>query len=440
MFGTHVTLEWVIGEERYLDIVQLPTSAEHSTRLGVKRQKKFLQLQKRAAIVTTRFVTIMLAMIVIATSGLFPLAERERSRSHAGIQRAHDLEHEAWLRTDRQFFVNLLDKEADSEWRIDTAKEWVYRLDHDVAPPTIELQEINVIGDIALVDTLIQYHEQNHPSRFSNLSPVGAKIYREVRFYRRDGERWLRTLPPNAFWGPLQEIQTPHLRFRFYAHDARLVTPLAAEMEEIFLAMHQAVGLEQPSTTRRLMLEFVPRALHGESFAGDWILISSPLMLSIPKEISNQTVIVDSLVSRFASRVLDDVRQPYGYWRKPLWRTLHAGVHSWLMLEVGHHAPVWSEDAEAVFQYRLTLQNPLMLDEIAYVRNTADEQREWYWHLKKGESMVQYATEQYGRNRLPALLEGLSTHQSWDDLIPSLYQISRQEFETGWNEYLNNYR
>jgi hypothetical protein len=51
-------------------------------------------------------------------------------------------------------------------------------------------------------------------------------------------------------------------------------------------------------------------------------------------------------------------------------------------------------------------------------------------------AFVEYAANAYGRDRLPALIEGMKRHDSWETLIPAVYGVSAAEFEAGWQAWL----
>jgi hypothetical protein len=51
-------------------------------------------------------------------------------------------------------------------------------------------------------------------------------------------------------------------------------------------------------------------------------------------------------------------------------------------------------------------------------------------------TLVEYAVAAYGYEQLPVLLADLAQHDTWDTLLPAVYDISSTEFEEGWQEYL----
>ena len=51
-------------------------------------------------------------------------------------------------------------------------------------------------------------------------------------------------------------------------------------------------------------------------------------------------------------------------------------------------------------------------------------------------TVIDYVVDTYGRQRLPDLVVGFRTHSTWDSMIPAVFGISAQEFESGWQAHL----
>ena len=51
-------------------------------------------------------------------------------------------------------------------------------------------------------------------------------------------------------------------------------------------------------------------------------------------------------------------------------------------------------------------------------------------------TMVEYAVETYGQERLPMLVTGLDKHDNWESLLTAVFDVSAAEFEAGWQAYL----
>jgi hypothetical protein len=51
-------------------------------------------------------------------------------------------------------------------------------------------------------------------------------------------------------------------------------------------------------------------------------------------------------------------------------------------------------------------------------------------------TVIDYMIATYGRHSLARLLDGMHHHDSWQSLIPSVFSVSTEEFESGWQAYL----
>lgn len=51
-------------------------------------------------------------------------------------------------------------------------------------------------------------------------------------------------------------------------------------------------------------------------------------------------------------------------------------------------------------------------------------------------TLLEYAVDANGRERLPRLVTDLGQYESWETLIPAVYDVSSAEFEAGWQAYL----
>jgi hypothetical protein len=43
---------------------------------------------------------------------------------------------------------------------------------------------------------------------------------------------------------------------------------------------------------------------------------------------------------------------------------------------------------------------------------------------------------QYGRDKLPALLRAMEIERSWDELTMAVFGVSATQFEADWNRYV----
>jgi hypothetical protein len=53
-------------------------------------------------------------------------------------------------------------------------------------------------------------------------------------------------------------------------------------------------------------------------------------------------------------------------------------------------------------------------------------------------TLIDYAVDTYGKEQLPLLLNVLDTETGWETLIPTVFGVSANEFEAGWQVYLED--
>jgi hypothetical protein len=53
-------------------------------------------------------------------------------------------------------------------------------------------------------------------------------------------------------------------------------------------------------------------------------------------------------------------------------------------------------------------------------------------------TLVSYAMDSYGFSALPSLIEAMGEHNTWEGLIPAVFGVSAEEFEQGWQAYLDS--
>jgi hypothetical protein len=51
-------------------------------------------------------------------------------------------------------------------------------------------------------------------------------------------------------------------------------------------------------------------------------------------------------------------------------------------------------------------------------------------------TVIDYVIATYGRRSLARLLDGMHQYDSWQSLIPAVFSVSMEEFESGWQAYL----
>jgi hypothetical protein len=263
--------------------------------------------------------------------------------------------------------------------------------------------------------------------------------YLETRFYQETDRGWLQIRPGPTFWGARQIYETDHLRFLFYSRDAELIEPHLTAIDQIYLTLHDLVGQQPPTTTAKLLIALTPEMVAGRGISNERIDVTSPVMARIPESLTPTAYISQSIVSRLSFWVVN------GYGHDPAlpsfaagWRGVMRGLRGWLRTDLlGQHWP-WDARAAAFFQEHYPQRLPLTVATLTSWSETPweDDQNRRLWQAGAAESMLNYAVDTYGRDRLAVLVQGLRQHDSWEELIPAVFDMSVAEFEAGWNAYL----
>lgn len=373
-----------------------------------------------------------MALVVLAAA-ILALAAWQRARDNivrvrGDIEGVIVLESRAWATGDDELRANLIDADASSGWR--NRFDWVeaiYRRwsGENADMPQVEVRDIELLGDVALVQTVVTQ---------TNASWAPAP-YRETRFYRNVGGRWLRTEPNAAFWGAEQTIDTAHFHFKYYERDAETVETLAAEAEALYARLRADAGLEPDPATRRMTIEVLPRMdVMSWRFAGDVLTIPSPALLPVPVDHPDTDRLARSLARPLSARVLQEALA-----EAPVqsgWRPLVDGMARWAGWQAGPLPSPWEMHLGDHLREFLASGQPPSLG-IFTVPWPYSLDR--WTRAKAAETVIDFVVATYGREKLPALLRAFSVHTSWDTLIPDVFGVPRSVFEERWQRFIMVY-
>ncbi len=250
-------LEWQVGGESG----EWETIAE----IGPKKPRR------RAP----RWVWITLAGVILVAAGVGYLVLRQRveelnKQITFQIQAVMELETQAWNRGDASTYLAQQD-DSDLKWYAEQAQIIQFQIEAGNTfalnvPHSAEVQNVNVQGDIAWVET----HEET-----SN-GPV-----RRMRFYRKTGRGWLHTAPDPAFWGQAVEYHYgDQLILRFHKRDQPYVEPAIDTLGKAFYDICDTVGC---AAGFRYEINVVDRYNFGEGGLNTTKILS-PWISGIPLE------------------------------------------------------------------------------------------------------------------------------------------------------------
>lgn len=374
-----------------------------------------------------RMALILCVGLFTVTSATFVPAQQREVWAHNEVRAALQEEELAWKRNDEASYQELIDPLVHSQWQ----REW--RIPWNIDPAA--RQEMGLIAadveawaDLVRVKTLFT---QPFPADWRSVP------YRENRFYQQTATGWVRTLPTSAYWGEVRSLETLHLRFEFYEPDAATIIPLASRLERVYLTLYDLFDLTPPMDEPKLTLAVVPEPVRAGSAYDGRLRFTSPLLARVPQGLSDADHLAHQMVSRFTARVLNETLIVTGYSNIDGWQNLLRALRGWLRTVVLEDRSPWHQQAEAAFRTLRQAYPDLRLADIndPYPVPVSNREAEM-WQYMVAESVVAYAVERYGWERLPAFVRGLGEYSYWNGLIPRTFGVSVEEFEAGWQQYL----
>ncbi|HXF61728.1 MAG TPA: hypothetical protein VNK95_08925, partial [Caldilineaceae bacterium] len=263
MAQQRIIFEWII-EENQLEGWQSGGEAGDAWSFGLSAGERLVVNR------LVRALSLFLVIVCAAAGAALTPAERERVVAQDGIQFALNHENRAWRTRDRALFESLIDPTIDESWHDEWRDYWRSGIDDQ---PDYHAELIYVRTVEGLDGHLMQATVVTEQPAFEwwQTSP-----YRETRFYRREGQNWLRTVPPISYWGERRTFETEHLRFSYYARDSQAVLAAAEELENAYVGMYRLLGLKGPPRDQKLTVAVLPRPVGRWAASPDVLEVTSP--------------------------------------------------------------------------------------------------------------------------------------------------------------------
>jgi hypothetical protein len=336
----------------------------------------------------------------------------------------------AWRTDDAVALDEIIDAQVAENWRLDWRAPYV--IDPQFFPDRNEkLLGVKAAGEMVVVTMLVD-------------APVVGRWrsspYRELRFYRQQGQDWVRTLPASDFWGREMTLETPHLRVSFSERDANTVLAILDQLELVYVQLHDLLHLELPATEDKLAFRIVPELVRGWGSYGNTQRLTSPILAKVPDGMTSTDYLAQTMVGRFTSLLINQIVVEQDGVYTYSWRTLLWALDGWLRNELLARRSPWHYQAEETLRRRQHETLPLHLtDVVEQPINDPYDQHTMMRQYIVAESALAYAMHTFGRERLPALLAGLHHHGSWSGLIRGVFGVAPEEFERGWNQFVEEH-
>lgn len=432
MLGEGTAFEWQVGESDDWDSfepVESVFEAEEPDQKSEPAPHRASGRWRRVRGVLR--IVMVVAVLVAAVAGYGFWRDYQAGIRHirADIQGTVDAEAWIWQQNSGEPVADtLMDSQADDGWaqNFRWSQEWRRRWANDAAQASeFQIERVQLRENVALVEVLA-----THPGE-----PWMSTPYRETRFYRRVDDRWLRTSPQAEFWGPQRRLETDYFRFDFHQRDAESLAPVLTEVDGLYAELRRDAGLDAPTRDEKLTIDVVPSTdVVTWRFIGDELTVPSPALLKVPEEVTATVQLRDSIYYPLAGRVMHKAQRELGIDSK--WEPVIEGVQHWLSWEENPLPSAWRYHVEGLLQEELAASPPVHLAGLITDGRRPWNRADWWMRIVAAESVVDYAVETYGRERLPALVQALGEHETWDTLIPAVFGVSLADFEAGWRGYL----
>lgn len=224
-------------------------------------------------------------------------------------------------------------------------------------------------------------------------------------------------------------ILSTYFQFEYDLRDQNATAVAAAQLDPFYRALRQAVGLADPADL--IKIEITGRAMTtGWQLSAGSVMTPSPAFLQIPPEATAATL-TQNLRGALVHIVLTErlTEAPIG----PKWSFLVEGLRHWLQTcyEPLGERPCAGRQAAATV---LNATPPMSLADLTFT------DADWVattWGVERvhgAKWLVAYIVDAYGAEKLPVLLERIHQHDSWQTLIPAVFDLSLEQFEQGWHQ------
>ena len=418
----HVSFEWHLVEDEtaWNNLPVQEWGAEQSRLLAT--QETTIAIDQRLTAQLLRGLTLCLAgLLLVAAVDMAP-DERERRRAITGIS--------ALLTED----LKETDNAEQPPVALLLATQPATTPPGQPTAPAIGLVRVEPMGELTLAEVVLN----DQPPTWRMTIP-----YRETRFYHETDDGWRQIRPDDAFWGEPIQRETAHLRFEYLARDAVTVEPLVAQIDALYVSAYTFLGLAPPTAPTKLTIEITPERVSGWGISEERVRVTSPLMAQIPTELTASTFLRHQITTRLLSQIISspppsqslDLTSERSFLAQ--WRGMRRGLRSWLQAELLAERWPWDRQAAALFQAAYRPTEPLTLGALWWGNGQQfSEPEQMMWQSAAAESVVAYAVATYGPEILPQLWRGFHRYETSPDWVNGVFDLTVEEFESGWNQYL----
>jgi hypothetical protein len=325
------------------------------------------------------------------------------------------------------YFGALIDSNVAGRWHSSWRAAWENGL-QDQEHFGVTLVAVAAHAELAVATVLVT----DPAPDWGNVS-----VYREQRYYRQRGQHWVRTVPTATFWGEIRAIETPHFRIEYYAPDAAAAVAVGAQIEAINTQLYRQLAITSPQQQEQQIFALVPELIRNWNALGNRVELMSPALAQIPAPLTDEGYLLQLVARRLSYQAIEAATARTRNGAAYRWNLLRWGVQSWLVAEVTATRAPWSVEAEDALREILLTKPVVTLALVNRWYNTDNlDPTEVMARYALAETVATYAFRTYGTDRLPILLQNLSVHSTWKELVPRTFGVPLAEFEAGWQNYV----
>jgi hypothetical protein len=305
---------------------------------------------------------------------------------------------------------------------------------------------------------------------------------RQRTFYRESEDGWVRVEAEQAILGAQQQLETSFFTFIYYELDAASVQAVSAGLDAVYASIRYDYGLADDGADMTIHLSSDWPWETKECRSLKQMCFQSPALAQLPPELSESEALQLWLLTALVYRVrheaiaLGPIQYTWSYSAAALLHrqirqhnaplaAWHADFTAWLY---SVHSRTPRPDVETLKQELIELCRrdeyiarqqfvfigpciaPALSDMQYLARFKAPDQlsqlylldadlmvTEMHWMRAIAfETVLDYVVVAYGRDSMPKLINGFRHHKAWKTLAPEVFGVSAEEFEAGWQEYL----
>ncbi|MEZ4862679.1 MAG: hypothetical protein R3C14_15295 [Caldilineaceae bacterium] len=242
-------------------------------------------------------------------------------------------------------------------------------------------------------------------------------------------------------------IETPYLQFEASPETVGTVKQIVLRVDTKYQQLHQDFGLSLPVDGKRFKI-FVDSGiyiadpvmhLYYPSTNEEQLVVIHPKFAARRYGISEDDALTTELFARLAMNLIEKAVASRAI--KPQWQGMTLALKTHVQLEHGF-SPDWQwQDMFLLHRYNAQSISLAFVHDVIHAPEGANE--EWSQPsptaYATANTLVEFILVTYGDDKVSALLDAFTEHDSWETLTPALFHLSADEFAEQWHAYLRKH-